>query len=86
MMVEIEFGENKAKFDTMFELNNGKFETGLAVETVERDHRALLNRDAENQHPIGAITGLQLTLDALKMNPITNTEIDEILKGIEGNG
>ncbi len=45
------------------------------------DHRELENRDADNQHPIKAITGLG---DELKKIPpaverITNTEIEGML-------
>lgn len=46
------------------------------------DHRELTNRDADDQHPIKAITGLQSKLDTIPpaAEKITNTEIEEMLK------
>ena len=46
------------------------------------DHTNLLNRDADDQHPIKAITGLQSKLDTIPpaSEKITNTEIEEMLK------
>lgn len=46
------------------------------------DHRALTNRDADDQHPIKAITGLAEKLNTIPpaAERITNTEIEEMLK------
>ena len=46
------------------------------------DHTKLLNRDADDQHPIKAITGLQSKLNTIPpaSEKITNTEIEEMLK------
>lgn len=46
------------------------------------DHRDLINRDADDQHPIKAITGLQDKLNAIPpaAERITNSEIEEMLK------
>ena len=46
------------------------------------DHRALSNRDADDQHPIKAITGLADKLNTIPpaAERITNTEIEEMLK------
>lgn len=46
------------------------------------DHRALTNRDADDQHPIKAITGLADKLNTIPpaAERITNTEIEEMLK------
>lgn len=46
------------------------------------DHRALTNRDADDQHPIKAITGLSDKLNTIPpaAERITNTEIEELLK------
>lgn len=46
------------------------------------DHTKLRNRDADDQHPIKAITGLQSKLDTIPpaSEKITNTEIEEMLK------
>lgn len=43
------------------------------------DHRQLLHRDAEKQHPIEAITGLAEALQRIP-EPITIKELEEILK------
>ena len=46
------------------------------------DHRFLLNRDAENQHPIEAISKLKDELERIPppTEAITNSEIEELLK------
>lgn len=46
------------------------------------DHRDLINRDADDQHPIKAITGLQDKLNTIPpaAERITNSEIEEMLK------
>ena len=50
--------------------------------TGTSDHRELTNRDADDQHPIKAITGLQEKLDTIPpaAERITNAEIEEMLK------
>lgn len=51
------------------------------VEVVTSDHTQLINRDVSNQHPIGAISNLQIELQNRMVtgNSLTNMEIDEIL-------
>lgn len=46
------------------------------------DHRDLTNRDAENQHPIGAIEDLEEELKRIPapVEPLTNEELEAILK------
>lgn len=46
------------------------------------DHRALSNRDAAEQHPIDAITGLRKELDKIPepVEALTNSELEEMLK------
>jgi hypothetical protein len=46
------------------------------------DHTKLRNRDADDQHPIKAIAGLQSKLNTIPpaSEKITNTEIEEMLK------
>lgn len=46
------------------------------------DHRDLTNRDAENQHPIGAIENLDEELKRIPapVEPLTNEELEAILK------
>ena len=52
------------------------------VEVVTSDHRDLLHRDAENQHPIEAITNLdtQLQNRVVSGDSLTNEDIESILK------
>ena len=47
----------------------------------ERFHTNLMGRDADNQHPISAITGLQEVLDNIELrnNSYTKEEIDQML-------
>ena len=46
------------------------------------DHRSLSNRDAEGQHPMGAIEGLEDEIRRIPapMRPLTNSELEELLK------
>lgn len=46
------------------------------------DHRLLAHRDAENQHPIQAISGLgdQLNRIPQPVEPLTNEDLEELLK------
>ena len=46
------------------------------------DHRFLSHRDAEDQHPIEAISGLEKELERIPapVEPLTNEELEEILK------
>ena len=43
------------------------------------DHRQLTNRDADNQHPISAITGLQEELDGLASKAYADQAADQAL-------
>lgn len=49
------------------------------VQVVTSDHRELTNRDAENQHPIGAITSLSPELGARPSAALSNQDIQIIL-------
>lgn len=44
------------------------------------DHGALLNRNAADQHPMNAITGLPDALDEVDSDALTNFEILEIMQ------
>lgn len=46
------------------------------------DHRTLSNRDAENQHPIKSVDGLEAELRRIPapVEPMTNLELEELLK------
>ena len=51
-------------------------------ESGTTDHRQLSNRDAEAQHPIGAISGLEAELERIPepVEALTNTKLEEMLK------
>lgn len=50
------------------------------TEVTTDDHRKLINRDAENQHPISSITGLSEELESKPGEALTNLEIESLLK------
>lgn len=56
------------------------------IRVPERDHNLLHNRDEANQHPIKAITNLRTRLNEKAnksdIEPLSNTEINEILGGL----
>lgn len=53
------------------------------VEVVTSDHTKLINRDAAEQHPIGAITNLSTELNnrVVAGDTLTNEEIEQIILG-----
>jgi hypothetical protein len=53
------------------------------TEVVTSDHTKLINRDAAQQHPIGAITSLSTELSnrVVSGNTLTNEEIEQIIIG-----
>lgn len=53
------------------------------VEVVTSDHTKLINRDAAEQHPIGAITNLNTELNnrVVAGDTLTNEEIEQIILG-----
>lgn len=55
-------------------------EAKSAAEGSTADHSKLTNRDAADQHPIEAITGLEDAIDGLKKTDNTLTETTEVLK------
>ena len=54
-------------------------EQGVLTAETEKSHTALLNRDAPDQHPIGAITRLSQELDSRPADALTNMDIYEIM-------
>lgn len=74
--------EETGNFDIGFE-GDESFDTEMdqVVEVTTSDHRKLTNRDAEDQHPIKAITSLEKTLES-KLDSsgfLSNMEIQAIL-------
>ena len=70
---ELTFDEEQTFDTTMTEI----------TEVVTSDHTKLINRDAAQQHPIGAITNLDTQLDnrVVSGNTLTNEEIEQIIIG-----
>lgn len=61
---------------------NESFSPGFSefTEVTTDDHTKLINRDAENQHPISSITGLSEELGSRPGEALTNLEIESLLK------
>lgn len=83
-----EFSNLDKSFDSDVSILNQSFDSDFGmIQEVEvggvTDHRYLMNRDANNQHPISAITNLEAELDEKLENvPImSNQDIENILKG-----
>ena len=63
--VEFELGQEQP-IEAEFEIQpDVTYKADLEIATFTKDHEKLFNRDKENQHPIGAISGLQDVLDRL---------------------
>ena len=62
----------------------GDLDTGVPASGggAATEHGALSGRDKEDQHPIEAVTGLKGAIDSIPpaIEPITNIEMDEMLK------
>ena len=72
--------EEDATFSATFD-DADTFDTTMdqIVEVVTSDHRQLTHRDAEEQHPINAITYLSTELSSRPSAAMTNQEILDIL-------
>lgn len=63
--VEFELGQEQP-IEAEFEIQpDVTYRADLEMATFTKDHDKLYNRDKENQHTIGSITGLQDVLDRL---------------------
>lgn len=63
---KVTFSETHPSFAVKFSQSDESFETAFADAIIAHnsDHSQLTNRDADDQHPISAITGLQNALNA----------------------
>lgn len=81
----VDFQENNSVFTAEFSTSDKTFESKMVEvqEVVTSDHRKLVNRDAENQHPISAITNLEAELDgkitSKEHQPMSNMEIENLI-------
>lgn len=73
--------DESAAFDMTFsDVENFNTEMNEVVNVVTSDHRELTHRDAEEQHPITAITSLAPELSARPSTAMTNLDILNILQ------
>jgi len=69
-----------ADFEVEFNLDEQPTITAdFAIEINNQDHNLLFNRDLPDQHPIGAITGLQEALDNIPDDYVTDAELEAAL-------
>ena len=63
-------------------LSEEKELSAVHIASGTTDHSQLINRDAEDQHSIAAITGLEAKLERIPepVEALTNLELEEILK------
>lgn len=77
---------NSAPFTAELGQPSQGFDAGLqqVVRIVEKDHTKLTGRDQPDQHPMGAITGLDTSLEAKVSagDALTNLEIEKLLGGM----
>lgn len=73
--------EESGHFNTTFE-EAETFDTTMdnIVQVMINDHRELTHRDAEDQHPISAISNLAAELEVRTDAPISNLEIWTIIQ------
>lgn len=75
---------DSATFNLTFDAGE-TFQTTMTeiVRVVTSDHTQLINRDAAQQHPIGAITNLSTELGnrVVAGDTLTNMEIEQIIIG-----
>lgn len=77
---------NSAHFVAELDRETQAFDTGMqqVFRITEHDHTKLTGRDQPDQHPMGAITGLDTSLGAKvsAADALTNLEIEALLGGI----
>ena len=66
-------------FNSSFGSKTSAFQSQGISGVGTKDHKKLTNRDAENQHPISAISGLTGELSVRPNSALSNMEIAEIL-------
>lgn len=87
MNINVTFSENQQNIPVSMAGDDGisistQFQNTVMI-PAETDHAKLKNREAADQHPISAITGLRAELDSALSDSeaLTNIEIEEILRG-----
>lgn len=72
-IIPVALQEAESEFSTDMEISN-------TVVVGNSDHAALINRDADDQHPIKAITKLKETLEERPSEALSNQDIENLLK------
>lgn len=81
--------QNDSGFTTIDDVRQEISTSGGSGSTGTLDHSVLINRDALDQHPMSAITGLANYISSIETEldsippppePISNTELEELLK------
>ena len=85
MKIDVAFQKNNLEVATDFqddEFHLGETFSEVITIPTEIDHSKLLNRDAEDQHTIGAITGLRMELDGKQSASaiLSNVDIENIIR------
>ena len=82
MILKVDFAENEKTIPVGFEESGGVFEPdfGEIHEVTTNDHNKLMNKNAADQHPIEAITGLEAALTEV-MKPATAETLGRIKVG-----
>ena len=81
-MIDVKFSESTSDFDINFSDNNEMINVEMDETPggISLDHTRLINRDAENSHPIKSITGLDEQLNSMPNEILTNIELEMLLK------
>ena len=81
-MIDVNFSESTSDFDINFSDNNEMINVEMDETPggISLDHTRLINRDAENSHPIKSITGLNEQLNSMPNETLNNIELEMLLK------
>lgn len=75
IIIEASLEEDELLLDTNMSVTGFSMESDLDLSQQINDHRQLFHRDAPDQHPINAITGLNSQLTERPHEAISDAEI-----------
>lgn len=80
-MIDVIFSQTNTTFSSEFSDEDNVFETNLKELSggLNLDHAKLKNRDAVDQHPIKAITGLTSELNSVPKESLSNMDLEKLL-------
>ena len=81
-MIDTKFSESTSDFVAEFTTAGETFTASMDETSggISLDHTRLINRDAENSHPIKSITGLDEQLNSMPNETLNNIELEMLLK------